>query len=123
MRNDRSPLDVLRCLGRIFAPFLIKDFLNQRLHHFPEEDLDDLYPYLYQITLAKGSGEYAMSKLIELTLHAYDPLYLDLLYLRDQNIPIKLAFGDDDYINTNFNGSHISDTLTAEGFDVHIIPQ
>ena len=123
VRNDKSPLDVLRCLGRFIAPFLIKDVLKKRLHHFPEEDMDHLYAYFYQITLARGSGEYAMSKLIELTLQAYEPLYMDLLYIKDQNIPISLAYGDEDYINTEFNDQKISETLVQDGFDVHIIPQ
>lgn len=73
--------------------------------------------------MANGSGEYAMSKIIEMTLQAYEPLYADLVLIKEQNIPVSLAFGDNDYINTKFNDKPISDTLTDEGFDVHIIPQ
>jgi len=113
----------LRFLGRFFASFMIKDVLKNRSHHFPEEDLADLYPYFYQITMAKGSGEYAMSKIIQITLEANEPLYLDLLYIKKQNIPISLAYGSDDYINTKFNGVNVSESLISDGFDVHIIPQ
>jgi cardiolipin-specific phospholipase len=123
LRRDRSPLDALRCLGRFVAPFFIKDTIRKKFFSIPDEDYNKLYPYLYQITMANGSGEYAMSRFIEPNLIPYEPLYHDLHFLKSKGIPITVAYGDSDYVNTKFNGNLISETLQQEGFEVYIVPK
>ena len=122
IKNNRSPFDLMRFIGRFTAPFFIQDSVKRKFKSVPEEDFDKLYSYLYQVTMAQGSGEYAMGRLVETSLSAFDPIFYDLQAMKDKDLPIMIAYGDGDYVNTSFNDDPISETLSKEGFDVHIVP-
>lgn len=121
LRNHQSPIDVLRVLGRKLSYILIDDYVTRRLF-LKDQEKESLLPYFYQMALCKKSGELAIGRIIELSLAAYEPTHDEIKAARDRGIKMVIAFGETDFTNTKFNEKPVAQTLTEEGFNVHIIP-
>jgi len=84
-----SPFSLLRCSSRLIAMKLIKKYAKRRLRSIQGDELKAFEKHLYQISMRKGSGEYALNVLIEPKVWARNPLELRLVELR---IPLTFFY-------------------------------
>lgn len=126
--NNTSPQQIVRGMGPR-GPLVVERILRQRFgDRWNDTETRLLAEYLYHITVAPGSGEYAMNVLLKPVLvgdrpgvYAREPL--DKL-LKTLEMPVDLMFGDKDWINhPTIPG--IVDSLRGHGVNatMHIIPQ
>mmetsp|Transcript_18153 Transcript_18153/g.16062 ORF Transcript_18153/g.16062 Transcript_18153/m.16062 type:complete len:87 (+) Transcript_18153:952-1212(+) len=71
--------------------------------------------------MTEGSGENAIYKLMKMPILAYSPIINELEKYHEQGIDICFVYGDRDWIDTNMNGTHISQQLRDKGEKVFII--
>jgi cardiolipin-specific phospholipase len=68
-----TPQSILRWTGP-FGPTLVNQYTTRRFSHLGEIDRIDLHDYLYHISCAPGSGEYALSRILAPGAYARKPL-------------------------------------------------
>ena len=68
-----SPFQVVRST-LFWGPMLVGKYSSRRFQGLTEEETRDLHDYILNITMAKGSGEYCISHLLEPGAHGRMPL-------------------------------------------------
>jgi cardiolipin-specific phospholipase len=68
-----SPFQVVRST-LFWGPMLVGKYSSRRFQGLDDEETRDLHDYILNITMAKGSGEYCISHLLEPGAHARMPL-------------------------------------------------
>ena len=74
---------------------LVGSYSTRRFPSLDEEQTRDLHDYILNISLAKGSGEYAYSHLLAFGAHARLPLEHRIDQLK---IPVTFVYGDQDWV-------------------------
>ncbi|TEB35399.1 abhydrolase domain-containing protein 4 [Coprinellus micaceus] len=90
-----SPFQVVRST-LFWGPMLVGKYSSRRFQGLDEEETRDLHDYILNITMAKGSGEYCISHLLEPGAHARMPLVDRVGALK---IPITFVYGDHDWMD------------------------
>ncbi|KAJ2933657.1 hypothetical protein H1R20_g3423, partial [Candolleomyces eurysporus] len=90
-----SPFQVVRS-SLFLGPMLVGKYSSRRFQGLTEEETRDLHDYILNITMAKGSGEYCISHLLEPGAHARMPLVDRVGELK---IPVTFVYGDHDWMD------------------------
>ncbi|KAG9284241.1 hypothetical protein G9A89_002051 [Geosiphon pyriformis] len=90
-----TPQSILRWTGP-FGPSLVSRYTSRRFAYLEEQDRIDLHDYLYQISSAPGSGEYALAKILAPGAFARKPLIHRLSELK---MPTTFLYGDTDWMD------------------------
>ncbi|EDR14734.1 uncharacterized protein LACBIDRAFT_305719 [Laccaria bicolor S238N-H82] len=90
-----SPFQVVRST-LFWGPMLIGKYSSRRFSGLTDEDTRDMHDYIMNITLAKGSGEYCISHLLEPGAHARMPIVDRIDALK---IPVTFVYGDHDWMD------------------------
>ncbi|KAL7547276.1 hypothetical protein ACHAWF_010595 [Thalassiosira exigua] len=142
-----TPQALVRLMGSSRGKNAVKRALHGRIPHLStsssgtgEKELDLLADYLYHITVAPASGEYAMNSLLEpgasedgVGVYAREPLgggYMAKLISQHPSSPlqrIKVLFGDRDWMQFHEAAARkemdIIDSKSNIRSDVHTIPR
>ena len=104
-----TPQQLVRLMGSTRGRQNVKRVLKGRISHLNELEIDFLAEYLYQITVAGASGEYAMNSLLEpavspntMGVFAREPLHNQMSGI-DPSINVKVLFGDQDWMRAQPN--------------------
>ncbi|KAG8753559.1 hypothetical protein FRC14_005937 [Serendipita sp. 396] len=92
-----SPFGVLRA-GGPWAPMLVGRYSSRRFADLDPQHTRDLHHYLLQISLARGSGEYALSHILAPMAHARLPLEYRVNKL-PKNLPVTFVYGGHDWMD------------------------
>lgn len=92
---------------------LVGSYSTRRFPSLDEEQTRDLHEYILNISLAKGSGEYAYSHLLAFGAQGRLPLENRIDQLK---IPVTFVYGDQDWVrlchlrfsNTNLGWTDVS---------------
>jgi cardiolipin-specific phospholipase len=102
-RWDFTPQQIVRMAGPK-GKAMVRSAVQRRFRDRPwsEEEVDLISDYLYHITVADPSGEYAMNSILQLMVsdsgfgvYARQPLHDAVPQL---NVPVLLLFGDNDWM-------------------------
>jgi len=85
-----TPQSLVRLMGPA-GPSMLRSAMAKRFPAEQPQALEAVSPYLYQITAAKGSGEYALNLLLEPGAWARRPLCERLLPLQGKAAAVKLS--------------------------------
>lgn len=92
-RTDVTPSPgIVRLMGP-GGPAMVRSAMSKRFPAESPEAVEMIAPYLYQITAAQGSGEYALNLLLEPGAWARRPLCERLLPLQGTVCVISLSLG------------------------------
>ncbi|CAG8490613.1 1782_t:CDS:2, partial [Scutellospora calospora] len=92
---DITPQLIMRWAGP-FGPSLVNKYTTRRFAHLDEQDRFDLHDYLYHISSAPGSGEFALSRILAPGAFARKPLINRLPELK---MPATFMYGDYDWMD------------------------
>ncbi|CAG8468498.1 3435_t:CDS:2, partial [Acaulospora colombiana] len=90
-----TPQLIMRLTGP-FGPSLVSQYTSRRFAHLDEQDRIDLHDYLYHISAAPGSGEYAMSRILAPGAYARKPL---MNRLENLKMPTVFMYGEEDWMD------------------------
>ncbi|CAG8491751.1 9707_t:CDS:2 [Acaulospora morrowiae] len=90
-----TPQLIMRWAGP-FGPSLVSQYTTRRFAHLDVQDQIDLHDYLYHISAAPGSGEYALSKILAPGAYARKPLMNRLEGLK---MPTVFLYGEEDWMD------------------------
>ncbi|KAJ3504007.1 hypothetical protein NLJ89_g8167 [Agrocybe chaxingu] len=92
-----SPFQVVRSTF-FWGPMLIGKYSSRRFTGLTPEETRDMHDYIMNITLAKGSGEYCISHILEPGAHARMPL-VDRIDKLPKDIRVTFVYGDHDWMD------------------------
>ena len=102
-----TPQTIIRLQGSRYGQRNVKRILRGRIPGLSDQHADCLAEYLYHITVAPASGEFAMNSLLEpamspeiMGVFARLPLQDDLVQLA-KHITLRVSFGDSDWMRAN----------------------
>ncbi|KAI8909128.1 alpha/beta-hydrolase [Gorgonomyces haynaldii] len=106
--NNISPMSLIRTAGP-WGSSLLKNYTSRRFSHLPPEELMLFHNYLYHISSQRGSGEYALSRLLLPGAFAREPLHNKFARLQ---MPTTLIYGSHDWMNYEHavNAGHLFKT-------------
>lgn len=87
-----TPQLVIRNSGRV-GKRLVETYTTRRFAHLSTEEIELFQKYIYDISVMKGSGEYAISRLLLPGAYAKIPLRLNLL-----EMPTTFLYGSHDWM-------------------------
>ncbi|CAG8764305.1 7246_t:CDS:2, partial [Racocetra persica] len=93
--SDITPQLIMRWAGP-FGPSLVNRYTTRRFSHLDEQDRFDLHDYLYHISSAPGSGEFALSRILAPGAFARKPLINRLPNLK---MPATFMYGEYDWMD------------------------
>ncbi|KAJ7133960.1 alpha/beta-hydrolase [Mycena crocata] len=105
-----TPFHIARCT-LFWGPLLVGWYALTHFSGLTDEERRDLYDYILNITLAKGSGEYCIAHLIPLSSYARMPLIDRMAALK---IPITFVYGDRDWMDAE-GGAQCIENLRKAG--------
>ncbi|KAF8307270.1 alpha/beta-hydrolase [Clavulina sp. PMI_390] len=94
-----------------WGPMIVGRYSSRRFSHLPEEDIRDLHDYIWNITSAKGSGEYSISHLLRPGAFARMPLVERVQALK---VPVAFVYGDHDWMDAD-GGREAVERMRAAG--------
>ncbi|KAH9482592.1 putative cardiolipin-specific deacylase, mitochondrial [Psilocybe cubensis] len=92
-----SPFQLVRSTF-VWGPMLIGKYSSRRFSGLTEEETRDMHDYIMNITLAKGSGEYCISHILEPGAHARMPL-VDRIAALPKDMQVTFVYGDHDWMD------------------------
>ncbi|KAF9485421.1 alpha/beta-hydrolase [Pholiota conissans] len=92
-----SPFQVVRST-LFWGPMLIGKYSSRRFSGLTPDETRDMHDYIMNITLAKGSGEYCISHILEPGAHARLPL-VDRIDALKKDLPVTFVYGDHDWMD------------------------
>lgn len=110
-KRNITPTAFIRMAGPMSTK-VMQIYTRSRMQHLPEVELIALENYLIQINLAQGSGEYALSILLEPGAWSHKPLWERMVKL---TVPLCILFGENDWIPTS-GGHHLAENYTGQVF-------
>lgn len=133
--SNITPQQLVRLMGSTRGRQNVRRALKGRISHLSKSEIDFLAEYLYQITVADPSGEYAMNSLLEpvvstntMGVFAREPLHNEMINI-DSSIMVKILFGDQDWMRAQPNEQSVrqvintlQSTRSNSTASVHIIP-
>ena len=90
-----TPADILRKMGP-FSGVFVRKYTRRRFPEMSEEEYTAVEDYLEQMALLPGSGEYALSRILELGAWARKPLAEQLSSI---HVPMVFYYGDEDWMS------------------------
>jgi hypothetical protein len=100
---------------------LMKKSIKKFLGPMSNEELEDAWEFYYQVCMAKESSEVAITRLMQFYIIPHTPILHELNRFKELGIEVVFAYGDKDWLDTEFNGQKISDQLKEAGHTVDII--
>ncbi|KAF8803840.1 alpha/beta-hydrolase [Phlegmacium glaucopus] len=94
-----SPFQVVRSTF-FWSPMLIGKYSSRRFSNLTPEERRDMHDYIMNITLAKGSGEYCITHILEPSTHARMPLVDRIANLR-KDMHVTFVYGAHDWMDKN----------------------
>jgi pimeloyl-ACP methyl ester carboxylesterase len=110
-KRNITPTAIMRMAGPL-STRAMRIYTRSRMQHLPEDELIALENYLIQINLAQGSGEYALSVLLEPGAWSQKPLWQRMVRL---TVPLCILFGENDWIPTS-GGHHLTENYLGPAF-------
>ncbi|PPQ77713.1 hypothetical protein CVT25_011148 [Psilocybe cyanescens] len=92
-----SPFQLVRSTF-VWGPMLIGKYSSRRFSGLTPEETRDMHDYIMNITLAKGSGEYCISHILEPGAHARLPI-VDRISALPKDMQITFVYGDHDWMD------------------------
>mmetsp|Transcript_25625 Transcript_25625/g.74135 ORF Transcript_25625/g.74135 Transcript_25625/m.74135 type:complete len:362 (-) Transcript_25625:1519-2604(-) len=133
--SNITPQQLVRMMGSTRGKRNVKRALRGRIPHLNQSESDMLSDYLYQVTVADPSGEYAINSLLEpvaspdtMGVFAREPLHQRMQEEFDSSISLNIIFGSDDWMRRNNEESardvvmSIQSSNAAAVAATHIIP-
>lgn len=125
--SNLTPQALVRIQGANRGRSTVKRVLQARIGTLNPEHVALVAEYLYQITVARPSGEYAMNSLLSpvaspetLGVFAREPLEEGLKGL-SPGITLRVSFGDHDWMRPNEPSARkVVDSLQAKGQDARV---
>mmetsp|Transcript_26936 Transcript_26936/g.33046 ORF Transcript_26936/g.33046 Transcript_26936/m.33046 type:complete len:269 (+) Transcript_26936:2-808(+) len=131
-----TPQQLVRMMGGSRGRKSVSRTLRKQIPHLASASSDLLADYLYHITVAHPSGEFAMNSLLEgaaspesVGVFAREPLEDRMVNAFDPSIRLKILFGDRDWMRTSANEgsaarvvSEIQARNTASSASIHLVP-
>lgn len=106
--SNITPQQLVRMMGSTRGKRNVKRALRGRIPHLGDAEMNLLADYLYYITVADPSGEYAINSLLEpvaspdtMGVFAREPLHQHMKDEFDSSISLKVLFGDNDWMRRN----------------------
>ncbi|RHZ61861.1 hypothetical protein Glove_345g15 [Diversispora epigaea] len=90
-----TPQSFMRWTGP-FGPSLVSQYTSRRFANLDEQDRIDLHDYLYHVSAAPGSGEYALSRILAPGAYARKPL---MYRLEGIKMPTTFIYGEEDWMD------------------------
>ncbi|KAI8139653.1 Alpha/Beta hydrolase protein [Fennellomyces sp. T-0311] len=90
-----TPMSIVRSIGP-FGASLVNSYTTRRFAHLDTPERHDLYDYIYNITNASGSGEYALAAVLAPGAYARRPLFHRLPKLQ---MPTVFVYGEWDWMD------------------------
>lgn len=107
---NATPQQLVRLMGGARGRKSVARALRGRIPHLPDSASNLLAEYLYNITVAHPSGEFAMNSLLEpaaspdsVGVFAREPLEDLISNKLDPSIHLKVLFGDTDWMRSDTN--------------------
>ena len=95
--------------------------LRKMLGELDKKEFKIALEYYHQITMSKESSENAITYFMDYHVIPFKPILDDMDTLKEHNIDVAFAYGDDDWLDTEFEGIKISKELKDLGYNVDII--
>ncbi|KAF4619359.1 hypothetical protein D9613_005546 [Agrocybe pediades] len=92
-----SPFQLVRSTV-FWGPMLIGKYSTRRFSTLTPEETRDMHDYIMNITLAKGSGEYCISHILEPGAHARLPM-VDRIAALPKDMQVTFVYGDHDWMD------------------------
>lgn len=106
--SNITPQQLVRLFGSTRGRNNVQRGLQGRMPQLKPSDAELLAEYLYQITVADPSGEFAMNSLLEpgvspevMGVFAREPLQESLVHLDSSISSVKVIYGDHDWMRPN----------------------
>jgi cardiolipin-specific phospholipase len=103
-----TPQSIVRLQGASRGRRSVYQAIRGRIPELSNELASLLADYLFHVTVAEPSGEYAMNSLLEpavspevVGVYAREPLEEQISRDLDDNIELRISFGDHDWMRTN----------------------
>lgn len=123
-----TPQQIVRMMGGTRGKANLRRVLAMRIPHLKRQDSDLLAEYLYHITVAYPSGEFAMNSLLQpvvspgqVGVFAREPLD-PLLDKLDPKIHVAVLYGDHDWMRPNESSARSVISRLSNAY-VAILPQ
>eukprot|EP00510_Aplanochytrium_minuta_P004965 CAMPEP_0184007668 /NCGR_PEP_ID=MMETSP0954-20121128/1477_1 /TAXON_ID=627963 /ORGANISM="Aplanochytrium sp, Strain PBS07" /LENGTH=294 /DNA_ID=CAMNT_0026286555 /DNA_START=195 /DNA_END=1079 /DNA_ORIENTATION=- len=126
-RKNATPQSIVRMLGprglKTVSSVVKRRFQNR----WSESDNDLIASYLYHISVAKASGEYALNSLLMPVMgpnpgvYAREPLINDFDKIKANRV--RILFGDNDWLRGNYDAANSAIRENSINGDVVIIPR
>ena len=122
-QSNVTPGAIVRALGPQ-GPARVKEVLIRRFRNrWNEHETELLADYLYHITAAVASGEYAMNGLLTPMLTASGNIGLfarrPLVHrMQELTLPVHVAYGDNDWLHASPGCEEAVDVLHRSGVDI-----
>ena len=111
-----SSINIVRALGP-FSKMIIKFILKRRLSNLSSDVLKALQDYFSQVTLLRGSGEYAITHILLPGAWARRPLLNRLTV----GVPMAFLYGESDWMTPE--AAHQLKTQSEQRVEVTIVPK
>lgn len=125
--SNVTPQQLVRLMGATRGRQNVQRALRARMPHLPDSDVEILAEYLFHITVADPSGEFAMNSLLEpvaspdtMGVFAREPLYDPIQTLLTPKI--RVLYGDNDWMRPSNETSARKAFKTAGNGSVEIVP-
>eukprot|EP00344_Euplotes_crassus_P008501 CAMPEP_0197013622 /NCGR_PEP_ID=MMETSP1380-20130617/66953_1 /TAXON_ID=5936 /ORGANISM="Euplotes crassus, Strain CT5" /LENGTH=112 /DNA_ID=CAMNT_0042438009 /DNA_START=972 /DNA_END=1307 /DNA_ORIENTATION=+ len=86
-----------------------------------KEEFEEMREYIYQRANSGESSENAITYFMEYHIIPYKPIIDDMKIFKRNGIDVHFTYGDDDWLDTDFSETKVSEELLEEGYNVDII--
>ena len=123
LNKECNLFNFIRYWGKGCARCVVKKYVRQSFPKFTDEEFAAAYPYFYQITMQRESGDKALYKILRTSVLAYEPYFNDIIKLKKDGMKISFVYGDDDWLDTDMNDVKVSIQLRNAGFKVDVLEE
>jgi abhydrolase domain-containing protein 5 len=118
---NKTPFWFGRIAGKWASCFFIRKFIELKLQKLTVEEANALYEYIHNITLSRGSSEYAFAIMFPDIAFTDKAIFNHLEDYRDLGVDVSFFYGTKDWWDTTFNSTPVSKQLMKERIKVIMI--
>lgn len=119
--SGSSPFGWARVAGRWLGGYFIKKAIQKRVPDMGDEEAEVFTEYMHQIIMGRGSSEYGFGVMFPDFNFSDKAISNFLEEYKEHGIEISFYYGSYDWMDTSFNGSHVSEQLRDAGERVYIV--
>ncbi|KAJ3035428.1 hypothetical protein HDV00_003982 [Rhizophlyctis rosea] len=112
-----TPMSVVRTFGP-WGPNLVRRYTSRRFAHLEAGEMEDLHEYVYHISAQRGSGEFALGRILLPGAWARWPLVERVAGIR-KDVPVSFLYGRGDWMDWRA-GVEAAGRLEGEGREVRV---